>query len=293
MTTPTPANLYTQGFGSRAENVEIPTFQTRAPASTDINWPLGKRWVNTSANSEYSLTSVSASNGALSANWTVSAGGSLLLSTLTGDSGGAISPSSGNITVAGTANQITTTGSGSTITWSLPSAITAPGSLTTTTGLTAGSGFTVSAGAVAITTGTSAINISADAAATTINLGTGAGAKTITIGSTNTTSATNLTAGSGGVNCATDFALTSVATKISMNGGAVTDFIGEATLVAGTVTVNNTNIAANDRILVVRSTTGGTEGHLSYTISAGASFTVTSSSNTDTSTVVYVIFRQT
>lgn len=155
--------------------------------------------------------------------------------------------------------------------------------------------------AISISSGTGAISISADAAATAVNVGTGAGAKTVTVGSTNTTSATNLTAGSGGVNCATDFALTSVATKILMNGGAATDFIGTATLTNGTVTVNNTNIAAADRILAVHGAINASTaiGTLTSTISAGASFVVTSrkaDSTTETgdqSTISYVIFRQT
>lgn len=110
-----------------------------------------------------------------------------------------------------------------------------------------------------------------------------------------------LTAGTGGVNVAGNLNLTSVATKISMNGGAATDFIGQGTLVAGTVTIANTNIAANDRIMVTRSALNGTPalGFLVTTISAGASFTVASYSAagaavaTDVSSFDYVIFRQT
>lgn len=69
--------------------------------------------------------------------WIFLGGAASALATLTGDSGGAISPSAGNINLLGTANQITTTGSGHSITWSLPSALTAPGSVTATTTLTA------------------------------------------------------------------------------------------------------------------------------------------------------------
>lgn len=65
--------------------------------------------------------------------------------------------------------------------------------------------------------------------------------------------------------------------------------MGTAVLVAGTVVVTNANIAATDRIFLSRSTTGGTAGHLSYTISAGASFTINSSSGTDTSTINWFI----
>lgn len=63
--------------------------------------------------------------------------GSTLISTLTGGSGGALSPTTGNFNLLGTANQITSTGSGSTITLSIPSAFTGPGSITATTTLTA------------------------------------------------------------------------------------------------------------------------------------------------------------
>ena len=79
---------------------------------------------------------------------------------------------------------------------------------------------------------------------------------------------------------------------LAVKGGAATDFIGSATLVAGTVTVNNTNIAANDKVFVTRSAVGGTPGFLSVSIAAGTSFTITSSDPGDTSTVNYFIVRQ-
>jgi len=63
--------------------------------------------------------------------------GTALIATLTGGSGGALSPTSGNFNLLGTASQITSTGAGSTITFSLPSAVIAPGSVAATTTLTA------------------------------------------------------------------------------------------------------------------------------------------------------------
>jgi hypothetical protein len=54
-------------------------------------------------------------------------------------------------------------------------------------------------GALTINSGTGALGISNDAAATTVSLATGAGVKTVTLGSTNTTSTTNLQSGSGGI----------------------------------------------------------------------------------------------
>src|SRR6185503_7414596 len=63
------AMLYTQGFGSRPENVEVPTIQTRAPTSQDVNFPIGKRWIDTVGNDEYVLTSQSSVGGVLISNW--------------------------------------------------------------------------------------------------------------------------------------------------------------------------------------------------------------------------------
>jgi len=64
---------------------------------------------------------------------------------------------------------------------------------------------------------------------------------------------------------------------------------GNATLIAGAVTVTNTSITANSVITMTRKTAGGTLGNLTYTLSAGASFTINSDSVLDTSTVSYLI----
>lgn len=67
---------------------------------------------------------------------------------------------------------------------------------------------------------------------------------------------------------------------------------GVATLVAGSVVVANTSVTANSRIFLTSQADGGTPGWLRVsTRSAGVSFTITSSSGTDTSTVAYQIFE--
>jgi hypothetical protein len=153
-------------------------------------------------------------------------------------------PTAGNITIAGTANQVGVANAGSTVTLSLPAAITAPGSLTTSTTLTSGTDITSTLGHVIIN---------------------------------------------------------GAAKQLRVHGGAVTDFIGQATLVAGTVTIANTNIAATDRIIVERLGANGSTavGVFNTSISAGASFTITSLNPTngttqtnDVSTVNYFIVRQ-
>lgn len=66
-----------------------------------------------------------------------------------------------------------------------------------------------------------------------------------------------------------------------------------ATLVGGTVTINHPLIHANSRIQVTRNVTGGTVGHLSVTRVNETSFTVNSSSGTDTSTLAITVFEDT
>lgn len=67
---------------------------------------------------------------------------------------------------------------------------------------------------------------------------------------------------------------------------------GTATLSAGTVTVSNSAVTANSRILLTSNADGGTPGWLRVSArTAGTSFTITSSSGSDTSTVAYEIFE--
>ena len=67
---------------------------------------------------------------------------------------------------------------------------------------------------------------------------------------------------------------------------------GTATLAAGTVTVANTSVTANSRIFLTGQADGGTPGFVRVSSRVpGTSFTITSSSGTDTSTVAYEIFE--
>lgn len=68
--------------------------------------------------------------------------------------------------------------------------------------------------------------------------------------------------------------------------------MGTATLVAGSVVVSNTSVTANSRILLTSNADGGTPGWLRVSArTASTSFTITSSSGTDTSTVAYLIME--
>jgi hypothetical protein len=86
---------------------------TRAPTTNDKKYPLGAIWINKTTSTSYQLCT----NPGI---WTVlgaAAGGDI--QTLTGDSGGALLPTTGNMNLLGTANQVAVTGAGSTLTFSL------------------------------------------------------------------------------------------------------------------------------------------------------------------------------
>lgn len=65
--------------------------------------------------------------------------------------------------------------------------------------------------------------------------------------------------------------------------------LGASAMVAGTVLVSNTSVTASTRIIASRSLLGGTAGHISTAIVPGVSFTITSSSALDTSTIAWLL----
>lgn len=240
MTIQQGANLYTQGFGSRPEDVEIPHIDTRAPATTDVKFPIGKLWIDKTNNAAYELTSLTSSGGTVTATWVGTGGGSVALSSLTGDTGTA-TPSSGNIKIAGTANQITTAASGSTVTLSLPAAITAPGSLTTTTSLsatttvTAGTGITATTGNITATNGNLVLGTAGNKLSITEGANASLGQATLT-GGTVTVSTTAVTANSR---------IFISRASIGATGAAATGNLVVGTVTAGTSFVINSVQAAD------------------------------------------------
>lgn len=67
---------------------------------------------------------------------------------------------------------------------------------------------------------------------------------------------------------------------------------GVAQLVAGVVTVNNTAVTSTTSIFVTSQADGGTPGFLRVSISPGSSFTIRSSSTTDTSAVAWLLVER-
>lgn len=89
----------------------------RAPTSAD-NAEIGKTWIHKAGNAAYALTSVVAN----SANWELLGSPTGAISSLAGDSGSAV-PVAGVVTIAGTANEIGVTATGSTVTVALDEAV--------------------------------------------------------------------------------------------------------------------------------------------------------------------------
>ncbi|MFI0477773.1 MAG: hypothetical protein ACH349_01420 [Candidatus Rhabdochlamydia sp.] len=255
---------------------------TRAPTSSDTAYVKGTLWLDTSNATAYMWPG--------SGNWiSLGSGTTGAIVTLTGGSGGALSPTAGNMNMLGTANQITSTGSGSTITFSIPSTFIAPGTIASTTTITSGTAL------VATTTLTAGTGITS----TTGNIVASAGNISATLGSV--AAATTVTAGTDLVSTAGNVLINGSAKQLRVKGGAVTDFIGTATLTNGVATVLNTNIAATDRIFVERSAVNASSalGVFKVVKNAATSFVITAckpadatTETGDASTVEYFIVRQ-
>ncbi len=206
----------------------------------------------------------------------------------------------GAVTMAGTANQITTTGGLNSLTFSLPVAVTAPGSLTTVTSLTVGNTFTVTAGTSSLkattVVGTTSINASG-AAVTTIGTG-GTGATNIGNATGNTavtgslTTTTTLTATLGAITATNGNLVLGTAgnkiisTSVASTTTAGANSFGKVTLVGGTATVSTTAVTASSIIFLTRQGVGATGaaalGELSVgTITASTSFVINAWSQAD------------
>lgn len=106
------ANLNTVGFGNRPENIEVPHIESRDPSPMDLNYPVGKRWLNTASNEEFILFKFQSVLGVTQAVWSSPVGLTGAMVSLSADTGGTVYPDgSGNILIRGVSNQIATVGS--------------------------------------------------------------------------------------------------------------------------------------------------------------------------------------
>lgn len=272
----------TQYLGVLAKTPPNLIFAQRAPVDgTDHAYNPGDLWVDQDGLAVYQFAGVT---GALWIALGTGATGGVV--TLTGDSGGPISPVAGNIDLLGTADQIVTTGTTETITFSLAEDIVAPGSLTATTFLeattdiTAGDNITATAGDIEATAG-------ALIAGTTITAGTGITATTgnilatagaITAGTTLTATLGDITATNGNIVRGTA-GNKDVYSSVASTTTAGANSAGTVTLAGGTATVATTAVTAASQIRLYRQGVGSTGaaalGMLTLgTKTAGVSFVI-------------------
>lgn len=149
--------------------------------------------------------------------------------------------------------------------------------------------------AITVASGTGEIDISADAAATTVKLGTGAGAKTVTVGSTNSTSATTVNSGTGGITLETGATAGNIAMTPATNSAAGTSLtlngrLGQATFTGQTTasgssqafTITNSSVTGTTQaILVSADNLGSNDAQMTITrvLQAANTLTVTLKNN--------------
>lgn len=248
------------------------TIAERAPTSNDKAFNRGQLWLDINNLASYQYPG--------SGDWiTLGSGTAGAIVSLTGDSGGAILPVAGNLDIVGDATDGT-------------SVVGTAGTLT----INVEQSSTTQRGTVELATDAEAVTgTDADRAIT-------AAALTARLAAPGAIGGTTPAAGSfTTVTASGNITLNGNATQLQAQGGAATDFIGTATLTAGTVTVLNTNIAAGDRIFVERSAVNASTalGVFKVVKTPATNFVITacnptdgSTETNDVSTVDYFIVRE-
>ena len=101
-----------------------------------------------------------------------------------------------------------------------------------------------------------------------------------------------LTASNGNITATNgNLVLGTAGNKLSIATGANASTGTTAAMIAGVVTVASTAVTTSSIILYSRDTSGGTAGQVAISAQSAGSFTLTSSSNTETSTFNYLIIN--
>lgn len=241
----------------------VPIQSDRDPTTKDRNFEVGSVWINTVDERAYTLVSVRGGG----ATWALASPGSSDVDTLTGDSGGPISPGGGNITLAGGSN-ITTSGAGNTITTALNPAISVTTAETTTSlttpliiGGSAGNLFVELGDAAGATSLKVTDSTPADVFEVNSDGDITAAGTTHVIGTSNTATSVSLASGTGGneVNIA-NAAQTGASTVNILNGNLAADGVVNILSGApsgGTQTLNLASSTNNTQVNIA----GGTGFH--------------------------------
>lgn len=295
-------NVWTLASISSSNNVVSATWVEDSAGTGSLNSLLGD--TGTALPSSGAITIAGGSGVVTSASGstvTVSlTGGGVAIDSFQPDAGTnpVVPASTGLVVMAGTANQLTTTGGTNTLTFSVPATFIAPGSIASTTSITAANGFTVTTGTTSVT-GTVGINTSG-AGVTTIGTG-GTGATNIGNATGNTavtgslTASTSLTATLGAITATNgNFVGTTAGTGLLLNPQS-TSGTTTATLNGrvGSITITTPSIAAGATyaITITNSSITGSGTFVGYWLiggTTGAALTIQSAANTASQSVVTI-----
>jgi len=202
-----------------------PIISKRQPTERDAKeYELGQIWVDKATSQIYGLSSIAGGTGV----WALLSPGDSEVDTLTGDTGGARTPTNGNMDLEGGTN-ITTTGSTSTIKFDMDDAITLSTSVDSPIFRTSPTDARLKV---------SGTSIEAD-------------------GTNNNTSIILKTKGTGNLEVDSDgLSLTKSGSKLKIKGGNNTDSIGQAILSGGVKSVAHADIITTDKVFATRSLVG-------------------------------------
>lgn len=103
-------NLYPVANGTVSSNPFVDEFKSVDPTIYDIQYPIQKKWLNTTDGGYWELQNFTTSQGVVFANWVLIGRHATVTETLTGNDGIAVPPTNNNINVLGDVTNILTSG---------------------------------------------------------------------------------------------------------------------------------------------------------------------------------------
>ena len=229
---------YSIATGANSTAPFVIHFSSRDPTAQDVNYPVQKQWVNTTSQKFWILSGFSTSNGVITADWLLFPQGSATAETLTGNSGGAVSPDgSSNINVIGDGSTITIAGNPgtNTLTAQLIGAVTSL--------FTADSGTATPSGGDIILAGGTGLSTSASGHTVTFNAATSVATSYVTDSGTAMPSSNILNVNGDGAAIATSGSGDTI--TISFSGSSVVETLTGNTGGAIGPSANNINVVGD------------------------------------------------
>jgi hypothetical protein len=113
--TTTPNSVYAIANGASSTNPFVDIFLPRDPTGNDTTYPIQKKWLNTITNNYFLLEKFTSTGAVIQAVW-IKIGGAGIVESITGNTGGPLSPIGSNFNIVGDGTFITTNGNPATAT---------------------------------------------------------------------------------------------------------------------------------------------------------------------------------